>query len=673
MFAKRLFAFIAVVCTAWSLQAQQTVASLTEVFDGLKVGDSITVPPGAVVRQGNIELTLTGGVAAPVIAGDETIGYFYKGGGRYTYTITAKEELAVAAHNAKRAADVAFQEKDGSAVVSDEFARALFWTVGGPLPKIEGSAGGESLEAAFDEHTKEFGLDVSAPAAHQFVLQKMNAPKQRFFRAEFAGGRDETVYLYDEADRRMETLYTLQRGKGRITREMAFPTILSDHPIGGSLRKVPQPRFQLTAIDYALEGSGVDLKLKMTETFTGVRPGIHVLRLDQVDTMWDDDEREHHFRVRSAKDAKGYELSIHHRNGQLLVGLREPLAPNATATVTFEIEGDVLQRPGGDNFWQLGVWSWFPQPDLVEQYYTIRSVVKVKKPFVPFAPGKTVRRAEEGDFNVVENVIDKPVQFATVHAGKYQWEEETRDGLTIRVASYAGKNTRAMKQLTSLAFTIIDYYKFFLGPFPFPEFTIIEMNTWGYGQAPPATMFITKEAFNPTLGEVNQYFSKGINERFAHEIAHQYWGHVVKMPSAEEQWITESFADYSAAVFLRKFKGNAAYDTILRHWQQRAAEASKYASIPMANRIRMPGDGLSQSVARSSLIYDKGAYLLAILHKELGDQLFLSFLKSYQTNFRWKFGTSETVTDVLKFVTKKDHAAFMEDHFWGTKMPQMPK
>ena len=49
-------------------------------------------------------------------------------------------------------------------------------------------------------------------------------------------------------------------------------------------------------------------------------------------------------------------------------------------------------------------------------------------------------------------------------------------------------------------------------------------------------MFITKEAFDP-LVETNQFFTQGINERFAHEIAHQYWGIVVKMPSHEEQWL----------------------------------------------------------------------------------------------------------------------------------------
>src|SRR6202011_1064683 len=131
--------------------------------------------------------------------------------------------------------------------------------------------------------------------------------------------------------------------------------------------------------------------------------------------------------------------------------------------------------------WQLGTTAWFPQPELSGQFYTLHSVVKVKKPFIALATGTTVKRGEEGDFNVVKNLIDKPVQFAVVHAGKYEFTEETRAGLTIRVASYAGKNDIAARQLTNLAFQIIDYYQWFLGPFPFNEFNIIQVNTFGYG------------------------------------------------------------------------------------------------------------------------------------------------------------------------------------------------
>ncbi len=302
--------------------------------------------------------------------------------------------------------------------------------------------------------------------------------------------------------------------------------------------------------------------------------------------------------------------------------------------------------------------------------YTVHSLVKVKKPFVPFTPGKTLARREEGDYNVVETVLDKPVAFTMVQAGKYQVSEEKRGERTIRVATYGLRNERAAKQLTDLAFGLIDYYEFFLGPFPWSEFNIIQMNTYGYGQAPPATMFITSEAFQPTQSLEDQFFSQGINERFAHEIAHQYWGYVVREASDEETWLSESFAEYSAALALKKLmpNGEGVYNRLVSTWKGGAKMGVNVAPIPYANRIE--GDRSVSFRQRFALLYEKGPYLLYTLHKEVGDTTFLTFLKSYQKSFAWKAGTTKDVAGLLGFITKKDYKPFFDQYYWGTALPQ---
>src|SRR5260370_25895379 len=151
--------------------------------------------------------------------------------------------------------------------------------------------------------------------------------------------------------------------------------------------------------------------------------------------------------------------------------------------------GSFTCRLRGERCWEYGTAPWFPEPDLNGQYYTIHSIVKVKKPYTAFAPGETIARTQDGDYNVVENKLDKPVQFAVVLAGRYGVSEDKYDDITIRVASYAGQNDRAMKQLSNLAYKIIKFYEPWLGPFPFKEFNIIQIHELGYEQAPPAPLF----------------------------------------------------------------------------------------------------------------------------------------------------------------------------------------
>ena len=183
-------------------------------------------------------------------------------------------------------------------------------------------------------------------------------------------------------------------------------------------------------------------------------------------------------------------------------------------------------------------------------------------------------------------------------------------------------------------------------------------------------LFITQEAFNPIMGDANQLFSGGVNHRFAHEIAHQYWGTVVKSPGPEEQWLEESFAEYCAALFIRDAKGKSDYEMLVARWKSRAKLANDVAPIALANRIDMPNDREMENEYRTGLLYGKGPYLLSVLHKEVGEETFLTFLKSYQKTFRWKFGTTKHVAGLLGFLTKKDYMPFFEANYWGMGLPR---
>jgi hypothetical protein len=438
-------------------------------------------------------------------------------------------------------------------------------------------------------------------------------------------------------------------------------------------RDPPVPRFLVTDIAYTLRATdGLDATLSVVETIVPVSRPRSVLDFGLTNTHWDPTSsgvvRLRSERLRSVKAEDGTPLPFHHDHGALLVGLPAPAAAGKPFKLTFEIEGDFLVRPQGDNFWLLEG-NWLPLPERTGRLFTMRSTVRVKKPFIPFAPGITKSRRVEGDENVIESELADPVDFPIVVAGNYRYEEETREGVTVRVASYAMSRPNAFKKLANLAFLVIKYYETFLGPFPLKELNIIEINDYGWGQAPPGTLFITQEAFSPLMGEVNQLFSGGVNHRFAHEIAHQYWGTVVKSPGPEEQWLEEAFAEYCAALFIRDVKSKGDYDMLVARWKARAKAANSVAPIPLANRIDMPNDRAMQDEYRTGLLYGKGPYLLSVLHREVGEETFLTFLKSYQKSFRWKFGTTKNVAGLLGFLTHKDYMPFFEANYWGTGLP----
>ena len=626
---------------------------------------------------GHATLTVKSGSAAYVVAGRERVGVFVRGEGALEYLSVDTVEFPVLKYNMSKNSGLKPELDGKTGTIKDRFTEVLWLAGGVPLPSLPEDGEGAPLAEAFASHVKKFSRVRASPASHQFAAWRLNGPERPFVRAELAGGDEDLLYVFDGLDGKSESLYQMRKSisKDPALADRRFLVTLSGQLVGRDRREPIVPRFLLSDVDLSVTASdGKDVAVTATETFNAVGGTSRVLLLDLYNTSFAYDNLgsldPRKLRIKGVFDASGAPVPFDHANDEVAVGLPSPLVAGAPVKLRFELEGNILFRPGGDSYWELGVEPWFPQPDLSGQYYTVHATVKVKKPFVPFAPGKTIRRVQEGEFNVLETRIDKPVQFMVVLAGKYAYEEETQNGVTVRIASYGQKDTIGIRKLMKLSHKIIDYFSGFLGPFPFDEFNVIEINSWGYGQAPPGFMFITQEVFNPIGGDVNQFFSGGTNERFAHEIAHQYWGHVVKMASPEEQWLTESFAEISAGLLVRDLRGIGDLKGLETVWKSRAKEATDVAPIPLANRIQYRSDPSIARNHRFHLLYSKGPWLLDTIRREIGDKPFLVFLNSCQATFRWKFGSTKMVQAVLEAVSKKDWKQFFDDYYWGTGMPK---
>lgn len=663
---------LAVLCLSVPVFAA-TVADLIKQHRSLTLGETQAVT-GFTVTVGHATFALPSGTVSTVLAGETPVGLFLHGAGSFKYEAANKDELTALRYNAKHA-DLDVQTTAAAGTIFQPFKSVLLRGTG--LPAVTGTPSSSAPAGPLAESVALFRRQKwAAPGEHGLLMQALNAPGARFVRADIDGNARPYVYVYDDAWKREETLSLLRRPhvRGGIDSNWLYTTVLSSQAIGRENRDVAPPNVMLTQLDVTVVNTKDDeTTLTVVETLVPQRRAASALIFDLYDEIVYDVRKEKiRFNVRSVTDGAGNKLSFHHDSGSLIVGLAQPAPAGQPVKLTFEIDGNFLHRPEGSNYWQLGIQPWFPMVRMNEQAFTYHAVVKVRKPFVPFTSGKTIRREVEGDWNVVETKFGQPLSWVSILAGRYHFDEETRNGVTVRVASFMTKNERAFKQLRGIAFAAIEHYPTFLGPFPFEEINILEMNDLGYGQAPAGIVFITKEAFTPMLGEANEYV-EGINMRIAHEIAHQYWGQVVKMPSFEEQWIDEAFAEYSAALFMKAAGRQKDYDRAFAHWKADASDANKFAIIPMANRLENPGTPYAAYVTRTGLIYAKGAYLLAALHRELGDQVFLTFLKSYQKSFRWKSGTTKDVIGLLNFITKKDYGPWFEQYFYGTAMPKIAK
>jgi hypothetical protein len=622
-------------------------------------------------RVGHATFYFDEGAAVPIKHQDTVLGFYFQGWGLLEYRSEDPTEWAILKTNLRAASTmqaIPCSSPSGQKV-EIKFRNMAIYLTGLPHPAvtedqpIDFSRGFSDLRNFFNKTSE---LSRNNPLAYS----RLGTEVKPLAWVELTGADGHWAYSFDDARDRTEQLWVVRPSVG-VASDLLPSSLISSQPIGWTRLKGNSVPFTLADVGLDIRTDDNDsVKIVAQETIISHIRGQRALIFNLDSEYWDywhAVPRVHRVHLRKVTDGKGTPLVFHHERGSLLVVFPAAIPTASPIRIRFEIEEDLI-HPKGDNFWQLGINSWFPEPEIGGQFYTATCRLRLKKPYIPFASGEIVSLREDGDSKILETRCDKPVQFFVAMAGAYNIFEDTQDGLTLRLATYAHQGGNE-KKLLKLTREFIKYYQTILGPFPFKEYTIIQINQWGFGQAPSGMMLITNEAFDQSSSILTKIFSGGVNARIAHELAHAYWGHAVKMPSIEEQWITEGFAEYCAALCIRYARGENYYRSMVGSWRDGAKTYADASSIPLVNRISSK-DPVTNFYTRKGLLYDKSAYLLYCLHREIGDKSFATFMKSYQTNFKGKFGSTEDVIGLLNFITKKDFNPFFNRFYWGTEMPK---
>jgi hypothetical protein len=631
---------------------------------------------GRKLAYGHLELALTSGRLYPVVVAGRVTGAYFLGAAKLRYTSTDPQEAATYRTNVKRA--TAYEVGAGGALEcpvedalvmlstgAEDLAGGKPWRDGLPPP---------AAQAALLEHCERFAGDRATRYWHLLPQAILDPPAQPVVIAEITTDDGDLLLTLDPMRSGEERLDALNRRKTDITfiRDRRFADLLSLQPIGRG-RLDPRPRrFLLTAIDAAVANPrGMSAEIEVTETFRALAP-VRVLDL----ALWSSRLGiggargliyENPYLLHSVRLAAGGDLAFVHSGDELLVELPRRLAAGESVSLVFKTSGEVLYRPGNDSYWELSVGGWLPlgaRGDLISATY--HAVVKVPKPFVPFSCGRTVRRWEEGGTACAEFSEERPIQAPVVLAGQYTTLTDERDGVVVSVSSYAIDKPKAAAKIMEIAFALLQFYRGYVGDYPFKELNIIEINSYGFGEAPAGIIYITKEAFNPLIDEESRIFSEGINARLAHELAHAWWGHVAMLGAPEDQWLSESVSQLYAGTAIEKLRGKRWLNASIGDWKTWASTVKDNGSVCGANYL----SGERGAEDRLGLLYGKGPLVLQALRTELGDQVMFTILKSYLKSFPFQPASTKQFIALTNYVTKKDYGPWFDRYMLGTEWPK---
>lgn len=471
------------------------------------------------------------------------------------------------------------------------------------------------------------------------------------------------------------------------------------------------------------------LKGTAETTITALQDGVRVLPFLLFSSL----------RVESVIGEDHQQLSFIQENkledADFAVILPKELKKGQSYSITTRYSGkDAVLDEGGGNYLPVARSTWYPGLDF-GQYTTYEMTFHIPKGMKIAATGKKLKEIDEGDENVTEWVSEVAQGVAGFNFGKFKREEGKPSKQGYVVETYAnpqppselnglvgagGDSTVSMSE-DSVAMPMseanalgtmstldmmkkammegqvaLGIYTNYFGESPYKRLAMTQQTAAEFGQSWPGLIYLpityfldstARKAFGQSADPRGYFTVVG-----PHEIAHQWWGHMVGWSSYRDQWMSEGFADMSASIFIQLVQSQKNLNVYHKFWaderwalnQQDERHKRAYELGPVTLGYRL-SNAKSGNYVPVYLIYPKGAYILQMVRYMLRneqsndpDVTFKAMMHEFTRTYANRAASTEDFKAVLeKYMTPEMDLGgnrkmdwFFDEYVYGTEYPK---
>jgi aminopeptidase N len=412
----------------------------------------------------------------------------------------------------------------------------------------------------------------------------------------------------------------------------------------------------------------INLELSDSSDTISATTRIHVMmRRDGVSHMWLD------FAGMSVDrlTVSGKELPYQTKDSRLAFGLGRPYQTNEIAVVEVRYHG----QPGGKGLligknahgrrvffaenWPDDAHYWFPSIDHPWDKATVDFAITAPEKYDVVANGRLVEtrslldgrkltRWSEGVPIPTYCMVFGAAEFSIFHAGPV---------LDAPVVYYAyPEDADAAAHKFARTKLVVSYLSDLIGPYPYEKLAQVQSTTRIGGMENASNIFYSERSFQRTP----------VTEApVPHETVHQWFGDSVTEADWDHLWISEGFATYFDALFYAHLEGPEA----LRSRMARSAEAvKKYHQTRPKPIIDPELTDLNKKL--NAFNYQKGAWVLHMLRRVLGDDVFFAGIRRYYALYAGKNALTEDFQKVMESAGGVSLQKFFHQWFYQPGWPE---
>ncbi|HKN67035.1 MAG TPA: M1 family aminopeptidase, partial [Gemmatimonadaceae bacterium] len=230
----------------------------------------------------------------------------------------------------------------------------------------------------------------------------------------------------------------------------------------------------------------------------------------------------------------------------------------------------------------------------------------------PIAPGRRVSDVVQGGRRIAHFVSEAPIREAfSIQSARYAEKHRSHDGVDFAVYYHPTHEWNVDRMLDALG-PSLDYYQANFGPYQFDHLRIVEYP----GYANFAQAFAGTIPYSETYGFIADFHKPEtidhVTGTTAHELSHQYWGHQLIGADMEgSMLLSETLANYSALIMLRRLRGENEVHRALRYMRDRYLASRSAGSVGEPPLVRVEYE--------SWIGYQKGALAMYLVKERIGE------------------------------------------------------
>jgi len=313
----------------------------------------------------------------------------------------------------------------------------------------------------------------------------------------------------------------------------------------------------------------------------------------------------------------------------------------------------------GDN-WPDRAKNWLPVVDHPSDKATVEWDITAPSHYQTIGGGLMIERTNIDDKTTLTRwKMDTPIPTKVMVIGVARFAIENLEEIyNIPVSSwvYPQDRDKGFKDY-ALALPILDFMINHVGPYPFDKLANVQSKTLYGGMENAGNIFYNE----------NSITGNGDYEAvIAHEIAHQWFGDSASERNWYHVWLSEGFATYFENLFYENEYGRDSFVKKMKEDREKAIRYSKQSQSPIVDTTIT--DYLQ---LLSPNTYEKASWVLHMLRKDLGDELFWKGIKKYYVTYKYNNALSEDFQRVIEEISSKNLNSYFKQWLYQSGHPKL--